>query len=410
VSSGRVTELPAAASTRTSTEPSLVRGTVLHVGAPITLSTVVASHFGLLRAAGWLSVVCVARDRYTPAIERNRDVEVVYGPMGHRPSIGAMLHGSLALTKLLASGRFDIVHTHNSHHGVIARTLAGLDPRVGVVHTWRYNPLDAARSHAQRRAFVLAERVAGRLSDFVLFQNKADQAEALSMRFLREEQTVYIGNGVPIAELESRVANAADGVRTRFRLPSEATLVGVVGRFEERKGQRFVLESFPRIRDALPEARLVLIGDGPDRPELERLATRLGVLDSVYFLGFLEHAVDVLPALDVFVLASRREGLSRALMEAMLAGVPVVATDVVGNREIVRDGINGTLVPWADPHAITAAVVRSVLEPGRARRLGEAARETILLHHDEADIVARIAVVYDEAVRRRLRAGRDRAW
>jgi glycosyltransferase involved in cell wall biosynthesis len=355
-------------------------------------------------------VVCVARDRYTPAIERNRDVEVVYGPMGHRPSIGAMLQGSLALTKLLASRRFDIVHTHNSHHGVIARTLAGLDPRVGVVHTWRYSPLDAARSPVQRRAFVLAERVAGQRSDFVLFQNKADQAEALSMRFLRERQTVYIGNGVPIAALEARLAHAAEGARTRFHLPSEATLVGVVGRFEERKGQRFVLESLPRIREALPGARLVLVGDGPDRAELEGLANRLGVLDSVHFLGFLEHAVDVLPALDVFVLASRREGLSRALMEAMLAGLSVVATDVVGNRELVRDGINGTLVPWAAPDAIAAAVVRSVLDPDRARRLGETARATVLRHHDEADTVARIAVVYDEAVRRRPRGGRDRAW
>jgi glycosyltransferase involved in cell wall biosynthesis len=385
------------------------RGTVLHLGAPVTLRTVVGSHFAALRAAGWRNVVCAAPDPHTTALRADPNVEVVHGYIGHRPRSVDLVRGTFAFAGLLARRRFDIVHTHNAHHGVVGRTLAGLVPGTGVVHTWRYSPLDAARSDTERHAYLLVERLAGRLGDFVLFQNREDEAEALSLGLVRPRQAVFIGNGIPLGALRARVDRSRADARRQLGLAPEVVLIGVVGRLQERKGQRFVLEALPRIRASVPDAQLLIVGDGPDRAELVRLADRLGVHGSVQFAGFLDNAVELLPALDVFVLASRREGLSKALMEAMLAGLPVVATNVVGNRELIRDGENGLLVSHADPPAISEAIVRILLDPGLARSLGERGREVVARDHDEARVVARIAAVYEEVARmhapRRQRLG-----
>jgi glycosyltransferase involved in cell wall biosynthesis len=144
------------------------------------------------------------------------------------------------------------------------------------------------------------------------------------------------------------------------------------------KDQANLIHAFARVRERVPEAVLLLIGDGTLRGELERLAGELGLMDAVRFLGDRSDVDRLLRGLDIFALSSLSEGYSVALLEACAAGLPIVATDVGGNREIVRDQNNGLLVPAADPDALAAALGRLLQAPELTSTMGRAGRKWVL--------------------------------
>lgn len=164
-------------------------------------------------------------------------------------------------------------------------------------------------------------------------------------------------------------------------LPDARPLIGIVGRLAPQKGHVYLLEALPIIRQVLP-AHLLIIGTGPLEADLRTRAMRLGIGNSAHFLGSRSDVLDILPHLDLLVSASLWEGLATVILEAMAAGVPVVATDVSGSREIVTTGQTGILVPVADPMALAQAAITMLSNTSEARRmahnaLGVAARFTV---------------------------------
>jgi glycosyltransferase involved in cell wall biosynthesis len=148
------------------------------------------------------------------------------------------------------------------------------------------------------------------------------------------------------------------------------------------------------LRAAGRAAALAVVGDGPLRAALAESAERLGVASHVELLGDRADVRDVLAALDVFVLPSRTEGMSNALLEAMATGLPVVATAVGGTPEVIADGSSGLLVPVDDPAAMAAAIVRVLDDPSLAGRLGAAARQTVEERYGAKSMVRRLEAVY----------------
>jgi glycosyltransferase involved in cell wall biosynthesis len=146
-------------------------------------------------------------------------------------------------------------------------------------------------------------------------------------------------------------------------LPPNGPVIGTVGRLAEQKAQHVLLDAVPLVLERWPNARFVLVGDGPCREELERQARSLGVGDSVVFTGFRDDVPRWLASFDVFVLSSLFEGLCYAVIEAQAARVPVVATPVGGVRETVVDGETGIIVPVADANAVAGAIVRLLEQP-----------------------------------------------
>jgi glycosyltransferase involved in cell wall biosynthesis len=177
------------------------------------------------------------------------------------------------------------------------------------------------------------------------------------------------------------VANGVDVERFSAlpRAPDGQTIV-CVGRLIERKGQRHLLRTFARVRERFPTAQLQLVGTGDDEATLKALAADLGIAANIAFLGFQPR--DAMPAIyqaaDIFVLPSQAEGMSVALLEAMSSGLPIITTAAGGTDELIRDGENGILVPWADEDALATAL-GALLADGAARtRMGAAAREAVL--------------------------------
>ena len=181
-----------------------------------------------------------------------------------------------------------------------------------------------------------------------------------------------IHNGVDLSRF-GRVGQLE--ARARLALPANVPIIGTVGRLDPVKDQVGLVRAIAAIRVEYPAALLVVAGDGPCRAELAQVAATLGQADHVRLLGSRDDIPAVLSALDVFVLPSIAEGISNTVLEAMATGLPVVATRVGGNPELIEHEVSGTLVPRQNTTALAAAIVTYVGDPIQRRRHGEAARQ-----------------------------------
>ena len=198
---------------------------------------------------------------------------------------------------------------------------------------------------------------------------------------LRQGAVRVIPNGIPIATAVPR-PRVAPG-----------PIVGSLGRLDRQKGYDVLVRALP----LLPGVTAVLVGDGAERPELERLAGKLGVTDRLHITGWLEDGRTLLPSFDVFVLPSLYEGLPLVVLEAMLAGLPVVASDVGSVRDAVSEGVTGLLVPAGDVPRLAAAVQRA-LDPEFGPRLGQAGRVRALERFTVERMVRAYEMLYDDVL------------
>jgi sugar transferase (PEP-CTERM/EpsH1 system associated) len=224
-----------------------------------------------------------------------------------------------------------------------------------------------------------------------------------------------------------RITRIVNGVDTkRFHPPGQRALlvdcpfghdrrhvvVGAVGRLQAVKNQVDLARAFVRALDLAPalrsRLRLVITGDGPLRPSVEGILAPAGVSELAWLTGARDDVPEVLRALDVFVLPSLGEGISNTILEAMATGLPVIATDVGGNRELVEDGRTGVLVPAGDVDALAAAIVRYADET-TARAAGLAARERVLRLFSLDAMVANYASLYQRLLADRAPARRPSA-
>jgi glycosyltransferase involved in cell wall biosynthesis len=194
------------------------------------------------------------------------------------------------------------------------------------------------------------------------------RAEVFERGFARAS-TVYIPNGVDTERFAPAERPAVDD--------EPAPLVVCVARLTYQKGGDVLLQAWREVREQLPGARLVLVGPGPLLPQLERMASALGIAESVDFAGAREDVVAYWRRATLAVLPSRWEGMPNALLEAMACGLPCVATRVSGSEDVIRDGVNGVLVEPEDCHGLATALVALLRDPARARAYGRAARATI---------------------------------
>lgn len=196
----------------------------------------------------------------------------------------------------------------------------------------------------------------------------------------------------------SRFANIRvnrDEKRRELGLPADAPLIGSVGRLTEQKAYDLFLKAAALVQARLPEAHFLLVGDGPLAADLQAQADRLGLAARVTFTGARRDVEELLPILDVFVNSSHWEGLPTVMLESMAARVPVVATNVSGNRELVRDGENGRLVPPNDPSALAQAVQDTLaLPPSQRQAICQAAFNQVQATFDINQIARQHEALY----------------
>jgi glycosyltransferase involved in cell wall biosynthesis len=198
------------------------------------------------------------------------------------------------------------------------------------------------------------------------------------------------------------------GARRQLGFQDSELLIGAIGRLAPQKGFVHLIRAMPQVLAAVPNARLVLAGDGPLERELKDEAVECGVAERVQFLGFRRDILELLTAFDIFALPSLWEGLSISLIEALAAGKPIVATDIDGNREVIDNLETGLLVPPADAGAFAAALLRLLTDRSLAERLAVNARLSAESRFSMERMVEQNLAVYNR-VAAGERAGKQRA-
>ncbi len=272
------------------------------------------------------------------------------------------------MARELRKRRIQVIHAHQYtpfFYSALARVAAGGAPRLMFTEHGRHYPDVVGRPR----------RVINRL----LLARLATETNAVC-RFSADALRAVDGfSGVPVGVVENgidpfRYRSTADvrAARQEVGLDAHREYIANIARFHPVKDQASLVDAFHRVASARDDVDLLLVGDGPLRPEIEGQVGRLGLETRVKFLGIRRDVPDVLAASTVFCLNSVSEAASLTLMEAMAAGRPVVVTDVGGNPEIVREGVDGLLVPRQDPGALAAALLQVLDSPEVAHRMGEA--------------------------------------
>ncbi|MHB1047638.1 MAG: glycosyltransferase [Thermoanaerobaculia bacterium] len=299
------------------------------------------------------------------------------------------------LLRLLRRRRPDVVHGF-LFWGYVLGALAGRLTGAPVVVSSRRSLGDFKKG---RPLFRAIEQVANRCSDLLVANSEAVRDDVIRTEGADPARIVVVPNGLrlPEPDMESRAR-----ARRSLGLGERGLVVGVIANLIHYKGHRFLVEAWARVVARTPGARALLFGDGPMRGAIEEQVRDLGIGDSIVLLGRVENARDLLPALDLYVQPSLEEGFSNAILEAMAAGLPVVATDVGGNREAVRDGVTGCLVPPADAGRLALAVAELLEDPEARRLMGAAGREAAGRYSVER-MVAAYEKIYTEHLDERER-------
>jgi glycosyltransferase involved in cell wall biosynthesis len=298
----------------------------------------------------------------------------------------------------------DVVHTHTAKAGTLGRiaalvynTASRRARRCAVIHTFHGHVLEGYFGPLGSAVVRAIERTLARITDRIVTIS-VRQREDITRRFgiapARKVATVPLGLELgSLLKLEDRAGG-------RLTVPTELedVVVGYVGRLVSIKSLDTLVRGVAIARARLPKIRLLIAGDGEERPRLEQLVGELGLTDRVEFLGWRSDLASLYRRMHVFVLTSINEGTPVSLIEAMAAGVPVVASSVGGVPDVVDGGVTGVLVPPRQPEAVAAAIVAAIVESDRAAVMAARARQSVRERFDSARLVQETEAMYRETL------------
>jgi glycosyltransferase involved in cell wall biosynthesis len=311
-----------------------------------------------------------------------RDVEVVrIDELGREISPLRDLVATLRLARLIRRERPDILHTHTAKAGTVGRVAAVLAGRHAppiVVHTFHGHVLRGYFGPVRTRFFRLLERWLASRTTVLIAVSPQVRDDLVALGVAPRERFVVIRLGI---ELGERVAGGQNGraeSRRYLGIEPERFAVGWIGRMTAVKRTDDILLAFKRLREGGVDAVLCLVGDGPDRQQLEHRAQELGVIRDTLFVGYQEDVAPFYAAFDALVLPSSNEGTPVSAIEALAAGRPVVATRVGGVPDVVQEGVDGFLVEPGATDDLADRLAELARDPQLRERMGRAGRERVL--------------------------------
>ncbi len=325
------------------------------------------------------------------ALMRAKCITVHLIPMRRAISPFSDLLALLRLVRFMRHTRFDVVHTHSSKAGFLGRLAARLTGVPRIIHTPHTFPFQMKSSRPIRFAYFHLERFAARFTDRILCVCPSQRV--IAQRLINPARVVVIENGIGAPP----TPNVAERNRQQLELGISpgCLVVGMVGRFTLQKGHVHFIAATRQVAARLPDVRFILVGSGELKQRIERNIAAAGLQDRFILLGAREDVPDLVPLFDVVVLPSLWEGLPYALLEAMSAGKPVIASSVAGMADVIKNGDNGLLVPPEDSTALADAMLK-LLENGELRStMGHRARESLRHRCRLEDMIERLSSVYE---------------
>lgn len=294
------------------------------------------------------------------------------------------------LSGFIRRAGINLVHTHGVHAGLVGRWAAhraGV-PVIATAHNFVYS---RPGPRWQKAALAWYQRRLVPITDCFIAVSQGLAQELQRVEGVPPGKIVTIYNGVDLDRLAVAFGRAGE---KRLPFLADGPVVGTIARLIPEKGVDVFLRACALIVRVEPQVRFLIIGDGPSRRALEELAGRLGLGERAFFVGQVEEAASLLPFLDVYVQPSRQEGFSLAVLEAMAAGLPIVASSTGGLVEVVRPGENGYLVAPGDWEGLAREILFLLRHPGLARHLGRAGRRLVAARFGVTGMVQATQEVY----------------
>ena len=332
-------------------------------------------------------VVCIDEAGFWASEVRDAGVPVI--ELHRQPGIDLVVTAKLAALAYKHNAALFHAHQYSPFfYSVLTRAIAPRTKLLFHEHGRHYPEVDSPKRRAVNRHLFQ------KLTTRIVAVSEECRERVVKYENLPREAIEVVYNGVkapPPADDETRLAT-----RKQLGLGPDDVVTGTVGRLDPVKNVPLALGSLAALLPSNPHLKLLVIGDGPARADIEARAASLGVTDKLVMTGFRDDAAELVCAMDIFLLPSLTEGTSLALVGAMAAGLPAVATSVGGTPEVLEQGRTGLMVESEDQEGLTAAIEELLGDPARARRMGEAAREEYLKRFTFDGMIDRFRTIYRE--------------
>jgi glycosyltransferase involved in cell wall biosynthesis len=299
------------------------------------------------------------------------------------------------LYRLFRSRGYRIVHTHSTKAGLLGRVAAWLGRIPVIIHTIHGVPFQIG-DNLHSRSYIALERLLGHLTNRMVCVGEVLRQEVSAWKMAPDEKLVTIYSGIDF----SSYAPTHTPPETKRKLEMEGywPIVGCIGRLSEQKAQDYLVEAVALLKCKYRRIHLLLVGEGSLRSRLEKQIADLRLVSNVSLLGERDDVADLLSIFDIYCMASRWEGVGRALTEAMHVGLPVVATPVNGVVELISHEETGLIVPVENPGALADAIDRLASDRDLAERLGTNARRRAEGLMDSRQMVIAIEKLYERLI------------
>lgn len=311
----------------------------------------------------------------------------------------SLWHDTIAFFKLgmiFRKNRYDIIHTHSAKAGFLGRIAAKIfSKKSKVVHTLHGSSFHKYQSAIIRYLYILAEKIASFCTDYFISVSSVVLEKHIRAGIGKNQKTSVVRSGFNIEEY-GKVQSLREKTRKKLNINEKNILIGMIGRLSPMKGQEYLLRVFEKISSEYPHLHLILVGDGILRKVFEKFVESKSLKGRVHFTG-LVNPQDIpayTSAMDIGVHTSLREGLPRAVVQILAAGKPVIAFDIDGAVEVIKNGINGFLIPAEDEVSLEEKIRYFIKYPEVRKKMGENGRKIIIEEFSVEKMVAEIEKIY----------------
>lgn len=323
--------------------------------------------------------------------EKLKSAGIAYYDLNKKDGVNLSLIRSLA--RIIDQENISIVHTHGQGPLLYVCLSRLFSRRAKIIHS---EHIDFTVESPSPRKMLFYNSILFRMIDtFVSISDHLNQCYAKLFPFL-DNKILTVKNGIDVRKFSNY--HVDNDLKSELGISSTKIIIGNIAVFREQKDHESLINAMPKVIASIPDAVLILAGDGPLRGRLEELVERLHLSSCIYFLGWRSDVSRLLNEFDLFVLPSLFEGLSLSLLEASAARVPIITTDVVGNNEFIQDGINGFLVPPRNSTVLAKKIVELLECPEKQAHFVDNGWKIVNEKYSQEKMIANYEMVYSSSI------------
>ncbi|KAF0123297.1 MAG: glycosyltransferase [bacterium] len=302
------------------------------------------------------------------------------------------------LYRIFLQGKPAIVHTHTSKAGILGRWASFFARIPIIVHTPHGHIFYGYHGKIKTKLFILIEKLTAMITDRIIALTKREKEDHIQFNISKPYKFTVIHSGVNLEDFSKSFDNNKE-LKKELGIPITDSIVATVGRLVEIKGHRYLLDAARLVLNKIANVTFLFVGDGHLMTELISHASALGIKNKAIFTGWRSDVAQLINTFDIFALPSLNEGMGRVLVEAMAMGKPIVASNIGGIPDLVKDGSNGILFPPRDVDAMAEAIIKLLLDRELAMKMGKEG-ERISLNYDTGVMVKKIEGLYKDLLRK----------